>query len=139
MGGVIAGFGFGTLCDRYPPQKMIVPVVVIAALCAVWQGLSTNLWSLGVARFFYYFVAGGMQPMLLIMLSRLTSPEHKGTFFGWSASINVAGGIGASAISGFIAYNWGIRAIFLAGGVLLMAMLIPGLGLFRSGNGKTKG
>lgn len=139
VGGVVAGFGFGTLCDRYPPQKMIVPVVIIAAICAVWQGLSVNIWSLGIARFFYYFVAGGMQPMLLIMLSRLTPPEHKGTFFGWSASINVAGGIGASAISGFIAYNWGIRAIFLAGGVLLMAMLIPGMGLFRSGTGETKG
>ena len=139
VGGVVAGFGFGTLCDRYPPQKMIVPVVIIAAVCAVWQGLSVNIWSLGIARFFYYFVAGGMQPMLLIMLSRLTPPEHKGTFFGWSASINVAGGIGASAISGFIAYNWGIRAIFLAGGVLLMAMLIPGMGLFRSGTGETKG
>lgn len=139
VGGVVAGFGFGTLCDRYPPQKMIIPVVIIAAVCAVWQGLSVNIWSLGIARFFYYFVAGGMQPMLLIMLSRLTTPEHKGTFFGWSASINVAGGIGASAISGFIAYNWGIRAIFLAGGVLLMAMLIPGMGLFRSGTGETKG
>lgn len=139
VGGVIAGFGFGTLCDRFPPQKMIIPVVVIAAICAVWQGLSTNIWSLGGARFFYYFVAGGMQPMLLIMLSRLTSPEHKGTFFGWSASINVAGGIAASAVSGIIAYNWGIRAIFLAGGVLLFAMLIPGTVLFRSGIGKLKG
>jgi MFS family permease len=133
IGGVIAGFGFGTLCDRYPPQKMIIPVVLIAASCAAWQGFSTNIWSLGAARFFYYFVAGGMQPMLLVMLSRLTSPERKGTFFGWSASINVAGGIGGSVLSGFIAYNWGVRAIFFTGALLLTSMLIPGLRVLLTG------
>lgn len=140
VGGVIAGFGFGTLCDRYPPQRMIIPVVIIAAICAAWQGLACNIWSLGIGRFFYYFVAGGMQPMLLVMLSRLTSPEHKGTFFGWSASINVAGGIAASAVSGVIAYNWGIRAVFLAGALLLISMLIPGVRLlFFKGIGNSKG
>ena len=140
VGGVIAGFGFGTLSDRYPPEKMIVPVVSIAAFCAVWQGLSPNIWSLGIARFFYYFVAGGMQPMLLVMLSRLISPERKGTFFGWSASINLAGGLGASAISGVIAYNFGIRAIFIAGGVLLILMLLPGMRLFKvTGTNKNTG
>lgn len=140
VGGVIAGFGFGTLSDRYPPEKMIVPVVSIAAFCAVWQGLSPNIWSLGIARFFYYFVAGGMQPMLLVMLSRLISPERKGTFFGWSASVNLAGGLGASAISGFIAYNLGVRAIFIAGGILLILMLVPGMRLFRvTGTGKSGG
>jgi MFS family permease len=70
--------------------------------------------------------------MLLVMLSRLISPERKGTFFGWSASVNVAGGIGASAISGFIAYNLGIRAVFIAGGVLLLLMLLPGMRLFQA-------
>ena len=119
---------------------MIVPVVSIAAFCAVWQGLSPNIWSLGIARFFYYFVAGGMQPMLLVMLSRLISPERKGTFFGWSASINLAGGLGASAISGVIAYNFGIRAIFIAGGVLLILMLLPGMRLFKvTGTNKNTG
>ena len=140
VGGVIAGFGFGTLSDRYPPEKMIVPVVSIAAFCAVWQGVSPNIWSLGIARFFYYFVAGGMQPMLLVMLSRLISPERKGTFFGWSASVNLAGGLGASAISGFIAYNLGVRAIFIAGGILLILMLVPGMRLFRvTGTARTTG
>ena len=118
---------------------MLIPVIVTASVCAVWQGYSTNIWLLGIGRFFYYFVAGGMQPMLLVMLSRLTSPEHKGTFFGWSASINVAGGIAASAVSGFIAYNLGIRAVFAAGGLLLICMLIPGAKLlFSKGIGKLK-
>ena len=140
VGGVIAGFGFGTLSDRYPPEKMIVPVVSIAAFCAVWQGVSPNIWSLGIARFFYYFVAGGMQPMLLVMLSRLISPERKGTFFGWSASVNLAGGLGASAISGLIAYNLGVRAIFIAGGILLILMLVPGMRLIRvTGTARTTG
>jgi DHA1 family multidrug resistance protein-like MFS transporter len=130
VGGVIAGFGFGTLCDRYPPEKMLPPVVLTAAGCAVWQGLASDVFSLVAGRFFYYFVAGGMQPMLLIMLSRLTPPEHKGTFFGWSASINVAGGIFAAVTSGFIVYNFGVRAVFFAGGMLLFCMLIPGFRIF---------
>ena len=138
VGGVIAGFGFGALSDRYPPEKMLPWIVVVAALCSAWQGCSNNVWVLGAGRFFYYFVAGGMQPMMLVLLSRRTSPENKGTFFGWSASVNTAGGIFAAVISGFIVFNWGIRAVFIAGCVLLLFMLVPGWKIF-SGAGKSKG
>jgi MFS family permease len=133
VGGVIAGFTFGSLSDRYPPEKMLPFIVLGTGLCAFWQGMASDVWSLMIGRFFYYFVAGGMQPVLLIMLSRLTAPEHKGSFFGWSASVNVAGGIITAAVSGVIAYNFGIRAIFFAGGVILISMLIPGIWFFRTG------
>ena len=136
VGGVIAGFGFGFLSDRYPPEKMLPWIIAVAAVCAVWQGYSTNIWMLVTGRFFYYFVAGGMQPLMLVMLSRQISPENKGTFFGWSASVNTAGGVLAAAVSGVIAFNWGIRAIFAAGGLLLISMLIPGGKLFLRGENK---
>ena len=138
VGGVIAGFGFGFLSDRYPPEKMLPWIIGIAAVCAVWQGCSNSVWSLIAGRFFYYFVAGGMQPMMLVMLSRLTSPENKGTFFGWSASVNTAGGVFSALASGVIVFNWGVRAVFFAGGVLLISMLIPGWKIFCKG-GRPKG
>ena len=126
IGGIIAGFGFGALSDRYPPEKMLPWIIFIAGVCSVWQGCSHSVWSLGCARFCYYFVAGGMQPLMLVLLSRRTCPENKGTFFGWSASVNTAGGIIAAAASAPIVYNWGVRAIFIAGCVLLLSMFIPG-------------
>lgn len=133
VGGVIAGFGFGYLSDRFRPEKMLPWIIVCAAVCAVWQGCSTSVWALVAGRFFYYFVAGGMQPLLLVMLSRLTSPENKGAFFGWSASVNTAGGVFSALVSGVIVFNWGVRAIFFAGGVLLISMLIPGWKIFLKG------
>ena len=133
VGGVVTGFCIGALCDRYPPEKMLLPSVLLAGVAAALQGFAPNVWMLGAGRFVAYFVGGGLQPILLMMLSRLTPPEHKGTFFGWSASINQAGGIVGSVVSGVIVYNLGVRAIFFAGALILAFMLIPGWCFIRPG------
>ena len=67
----------------------------------------------------------------MVLLSRITRPERKGTFFGWSGSVNQAGGIFASLISGFIAYNIGVQGIFVASGVIFLLMLPFALPMFR--------
>ena len=58
------------------------------------------------------------------MLSRIITPETRGTYFGWSASVNTSGGIFCSFISGAIAYYANVRIIFVTGAVLL-AVMIP--------------
>ena len=72
---------------------------------------------------FTYLAAGGLQPVLQVMLTKVTPPELKGTFFGWSGSVNTAGGIVCSFFSAGIAYAYGVRGIFLAAAALMFLMI----------------
>ena len=57
------------------------------------------------------------------MLTKVTPPELKGTFFGWSGSVSTGGGILCSALSAGIVYYLNVRWIFAAGGFLLLCMI----------------
>ena len=66
-------------------------------------------------------------------------PERKWTFFGWSGSVNQAGGIFASLISGFIAYNIGVQGIFVASGTIFLLMLPFAIPMFQAIARKDRG
>ena len=58
------------------------------------------------------------------MLSKITDEKLRGTFFGWSASVNTAGGILCSFISSPIAFYVGVRGIFYSAAIIMSIMLL---------------
>ena len=91
------------------------------------QGLAANLWVFGGARFLNYFFAGGLDPVFLTLMSRVTPQEKRGSVFGWGASAKVGGSLFSSLCGGFIIYYFGVRWIFYIGGILMLC-LIPLIG-----------
>ena len=80
------------------------------------------------ARFLTFFASGGFQPALQLMMTKITSSEMRGTFFGWSQSLHTAGGIFCSLLGGAITYYLNIRGIFVTGALitfLMLPMLLP--------------
>lgn len=125
LGGVISGVAVGKLCDKYNPQKLIVPIIIFSAAFTLGQAFSCNIIMLIIARFFTYFAAGGLQPVLQVILAKTTSAELRGTFFGWSGGINTAGGIVCSFLSGSLVLLTGVRSIFVAAAVILLLICVP--------------
>ena len=128
IGGVLAGIYIGHLCDRFKPQYILAPIIVIATGATVLQAMSVNPWMLIFARFLTFFASGGFQPSLQLMMTKITASELRGTFFGLSQSINTAGGIFCSLLGGAITYYLNIRSIFITGACitfLMLPMLIP--------------
>ena len=125
LGGVLSGVAVGWICDRCNPQKLITPILISSAAFTLAQAYSVNIEMLTVSRFLTYFAAGGLQPVLQIILAKTTSPELRGTFFGWSGGINTAGGIVCSFISGSLALMAGVRSIFVAGAILFLLIFPP--------------
>ena len=140
LGGVISGILIGHLCDRMPPRKLLIPILLFSGIATAVQALAKDIpvnitigsihisclggiWILIIARFFTYLAAGGLQPVLQVMLTKVTPPELKGTFFGWSGSVNTAGGIVCSFMSAGIAFCFGVRGIFLAAAILMFLMI----------------
>ena len=62
--------------------------------------------------------------MLLLILTRITRPELRGTYFGWSGSINTAGGIVCSFLGGSVVWLSGVRGVYIAS-ALILALMIP--------------
>lgn len=122
-GGLVSGMYIGYLCDRFKPGKLLLPVLIVSGTATLAQAFSSNIEMLIISRFFTYLAAGGLQPILQILLTKITSPARQGTFFGWSASVNTAGGIICSFISAPIAYYSGVRGIFVTAALMLFAMI----------------
>ena len=124
LGGVISGIVIGHLCDRMPPRKLLIPILLLSGTATTVQAFAPNITVLIAARFFTYLAAGGLQPVLQVMLTKVTPPELKGTFFGWSGSVSTAGGIVCSFMSAGIVYCLNVRGIF-ATAAGLMFLMIP--------------
>ena len=122
-GGVAAGMLFGWASDHIPLPRLMIPVILVTAVACFLQAYSTNILCLMAARFLAYFAGGGMQPLLIMWLGKVTDPAKKGTFFGWSASANIFGGILSTLISGTVILACGVRGVFVAGGVLTLILL----------------
>jgi len=124
LGGFFSGLVTGWLCERFVPRKLLLPILIFSAVFTVAQALAINVQMLIVSRFLTYLAAGAMQPVLQLMLTKITRPELRGTYFGWSGSINTAGGIICSFISAGIVYTSGVRGIFMAAAII-MAIMVP--------------
>ncbi len=128
ISGVFSGVVLGWLCDKFSTEKIAIPATLLSGLLLIPQGMATNLWVFGGARFLNYFFAGGLDPVFLTIMSRVTPPEKRGSVFGWGASAKVGGSLFSSLLGGFIIYHFGVRWIFYLGGILML-LLIPLLSL----------
>ena len=123
VGGILAGFLVGKLSDRIPPGRLLIPVLALSAVTRLMQAYASHIWMFVVAGFLMSLLTSMIQPLLQVMLTRITLIERRGAYFGWSASLSSGGGIACSFISGAIAYFADVRGIFAASAVLLLLMV----------------
>ena len=122
VGGFFAGLIIGRLCDKLSAPKLFYPLLTVAVACTLGQAFVNNIWLLLALRCISAFSAGGLAPVLQVMLSRNTDPDFRGTFFGMSSSLSTAGGVICALLSGSIAYYFNVRMILVAAAVLTFMM-----------------
>ena len=124
LGGILSGMLFGYLSDRFAPVKIALPALAASGAAMLAQAGADSLAVLGAARFCAFFAVGGLEPVFLSVLSKVTRPERRGAAFGWSASARVTGGLVGAALGGVIVAFFGTRGVFLAGAVAML-LLVP--------------
>ena len=124
IGGFLAGLCMGWLCDRIAPRKLLLPILIFSSAFTAAMALSTNVQMLIVCRFLAAFAICGIQPILQLMLTKITRTELRGTYFGWSGSVNTAGGIVCSFLGGTVVWFCGIRGVYIAA-ALIIALMVP--------------
>jgi DHA1 family multidrug resistance protein-like MFS transporter len=134
LGGFFSGILIGWLCDRMAPRKLLVPLLIFGGAITLAMALSFNIQMLIVSRFLAALATGGIHPVLQLVLTKITKPELRGTYFGWSGSLSTAGGIICSFLGGGIAYFSGVRGIYIVSACMLfimLPMLIPTFAAMR--------
>ena len=124
LGGLLAGIAIGHLSDRADPRKLLLVLLVGCGASTLLEAISPNIFTLLAMRFLAFFAAGGLMPVLQIVLARNTDPEHRGTFFGMSSSVNTVGGVVCALLSGMISYRFGVRGVLVTAATLF-AVMIP--------------
>lgn len=124
VGGFLSGLCIGWLCDRIAPRKLLLPIVLFGTVATAAIALSPNVEMLLASRFLAAFAVSGIQPVLQLMLTQITSKELRGTYFGWSASVNTAGGIICSFLGGSVVWLTGVQGVYMTAAIIL-ALMIP--------------
>ncbi len=112
LAAVISGVWVGYLSDRYPPLKILVPVVAVSILAHIIQGAAENLVLFTIGRSMLYAASGGLHPILQRTLSAITPKRKRGSIFGWSTCLNCSGIMLASLLGGWIYAETTIDATF---------------------------
>jgi DHA1 family multidrug resistance protein-like MFS transporter len=130
LAGFLAGIVFGRLADRVEPPRLAKASSLGAALFMVPQGLVQGLALLFPARFGMVLCAGGLDPVFQVWLAKVTAPERRGSAFGWAATARSIGWFAAPLVSGLVASGFGLRTIYLVGGMqyVLFVFLIGYVG-----------
>ena len=123
LGGFFSGLCLGWLCDRFAPRKLLLPLLIIGGVFTAAMAYSGNITMLIATKFVAAFAGGGIKPVLQLMLTKITRPELRGTYFGWSGSVNTAGGIVCSFLGGTVIWLTDVRGVYMAAALILIIMI----------------
>jgi len=123
LGGIFSGVVIGGLCDRYSPSGIMFPAVLIASLGMFVQAMAVSLPIYSGARFVNYLAAGGLEPIFMSVLARISPESRRGTIFGLASSIRMGGILVSSLLSGIVIYFWGVRNVYTVAGGLFILIL----------------
>lgn len=128
-----------TLCrlgDRFNKASLLILLCTAAILVSVPLGLLNGLVSFTIFYSLFYFVMGGVEPIVLSITVQNTPAERRGTLFGFQGLVGSLGWVISPLIGSLISLKFSINAIlFLLPATTLAAMII--IFLFRkhiSGN-----
>ncbi len=124
IGGIFSGMILGRLCDLFSPGKVAIPSILVASGTMFLQAISGTLFMYATTRFINYFAAAGLETVFFSMLSRISPPERRGTYFGLASALRMTGILISTLLSGAIVYCVGVRNVYSAAGLLFL-LIIP--------------
>ena len=129
---VAALLPFGRLGDAGDKAVLYKLGMAAFAVSSLLIGLAPSMPVLLALRFVQGIASAAVQATGTALVADLVPPERRGRAFGMTIGSIYAGLTLGPVCAGFLVDQWGWRAVFLAGGVLVLALLAPVLFLLRS-------
>ena len=122
----LAGLPLGWAVDRTNRKKLLAGIIAVWSGLTALSGLTTSFLQLALARIGVGAAESGGSPSSLSILSDIFPPERRATVTSLFYAGASVGGIASFLIGGWIAQNYGWRAVFLTFGLpgLLLSLLV---------------
>jgi len=133
VGSVVAAPRVGRLADRVGHTRVVVACLAAAGVLALAQALVTNVWQLGVLRVLLGLSLGGLLPSITAAVRHLAPPDAVGRVLGLGVSAQYVGQVAGPVLGGVVAAQHGLRAVFVATAVVLLAAAALNLAILRQG------
>lgn len=120
----LAGLTLSRLGDRYN-KMMLLKVLFLLGLgtSILLPAVSWNLWIFTAVYGIFFFLMGGVEPVIISLTTERTPAERRGVLFGIQGTVGNLGWAISPMLGGYISLHYSLTAIL----VLIPLALIPGL------------
>lgn len=125
--GTITAVYFGRLGDRIGHRRVLLGCALATGLFYLPQSLVTSAWQLVVLLGLTGAAAGGIVPSISALLARSTQTEEAGSAYGLDNSIVAGSRAIAPLIGTAVTVAFGLRAAFVAAGVVYFIVVLLAL------------
>ncbi len=121
----LAASPLGKLADRLGPRPVLLASLAVGGFSFLPQAFVRTPLELGLLRFLAGLAGGGLIPSLNSLIRRNTPDSVLGRIYGLNQSAQFVGMFSGSFLGGWLAGRFGIAAVFLfPGALLLLAALL---------------
>ncbi|AXF57929.1 MFS transporter [Salicibibacter kimchii] len=120
LGNLLATRKWGQIGDRIGHEKILLLLLVLSGLFFIPQAFVTELWQLVLLRFLYGIQVGGLIPCTTAYIRQVAPVAMQGEVLGYNQSFRFLGNVIGPVSGGVIASSFGIPAVFIFSGILLI-------------------
>jgi MFS family permease len=118
---MIAAPTIGHYADRHGHWRVVVVSLAAAGVLLAPQGFATTPWQLVILRFLMGLALAGLLPAITALIRRNAPDAAIGRILGFSQSAQYLGQIAGPLAGAFVAAHFGMRAVFFATAIALVA------------------
>lgn len=104
---------WGKLGDSHGYERIIMILLLLAAILFIPQAFVTSLWQLVLFRFLFGMVVGGIVPCITAYIRQAAPLSMQGEVLGYNVSFRFLGNVIGPALGGVISGFIGISSVFL--------------------------
>ena len=121
LGSVLAAPPVGRIADRIGPRRVVVAGLLACAGLLLPQALVTQAWQLLVLRFLMGAALAGLSPAITSMIRHAVPVSIAGRILSLNTSAQYVGFVAGPLLGGIVAAHLGMRPVFLATSLLMLA------------------
>ncbi len=125
FGNLLATRQWGKLGDRIGHDKVLMILIIFAAITFIPQGLATSLWQLVLFRFLFGISVGGLIPCMTAYIRQVAPLSIQGEVMGYNVSFRFLGNVIGPVMGGIVSGYFGISSVFFVTcGIFVLSALI---------------
>lgn len=125
LGSLLSARQWGKLGDSIGHEKVIMILLISAAVIVLPQTLVTEVWQLMLLRFMQGLAIGGLVPCITAYIRQSAPAPMQGEVLGYNVSFRFLGNVIGPVAGGWIAGFGGISSVFF----LTSSLFLSGFGL----------